>query len=212
MADAIDWSRNWAGLPENERRTTAAPERSRTSSADAEEAADQTRRITAARSLWARSTSIAGTVAARYLTDARAIPAPSMGWPDAVRFHAPTCSLILAATDAAGAVQAVQRVNLSPDGRKAEGTADRPVKVTNGVLAGAVVRLPGDPAGPLLLAEGPETGLSVWAATGHETWITLGSMAKAESPIDRRVVIARDDDAACTRRLRPGTQGGGAGS
>ena len=203
MADAIDWSRNWAGLPENERRTTAASERSR---ADAEEAADQTRRrITAARSLWARSTSIAGTVAARYLTDARAIPAPSMGWSDAVRFHAPTCSLILAATDATGAVQAVQRVKLSPEGRKAEGPADRPVKVTNGVMAGAVVRLPGDPTGPLLLAEGPETGLSVWAVTGHETWITLGSMAKAKLPIDRKVVIARDDDAAWSpadRKLR----------
>ena len=123
MADAIDWSRHWAGLPENERRTTAAPVRNRTSGADAEEAADQTRRITAARSLWARSTPIAGTVAARYLTDARAIPAPSTGWPDAVRFHAPTCSLILAATDATGAVQAVQRVHLTPEGRKAEGTA-----------------------------------------------------------------------------------------
>jgi hypothetical protein len=113
--------------------------------------------------------------------------------------------LILAATDATGAVQAVQRVQLSPDGRKAEGTADRPVKVTNGVMAGAVVRLPGDPTGPLLLAEGPETGLSVWAATGHETWITLGSMAKAKLPIDRRVVIARDDDAAWSpadRKLR----------
>jgi putative DNA primase/helicase len=167
MADAIAWSRNWAGLPEHERsRTTAAPERSR-KAANAGEAADQARRIEAAHSLWARSTSIAGTVAARYLTNARAIPAPSTGWPDAARFHALTCSLILAATTTAGAVQAVQRVHLTLDGRKAEGTAGRPVKVTNGVLAGAVVRLPGDPAGPLLLAEGPETGLSVWTATGR---------------------------------------------
>jgi hypothetical protein len=92
MADAIDWSRNWAGLPENERRTPAAPERNYTSSADAEEVADQARRIKTARRLWARSMSIAGTVAARYLTDARAIPAPFMGWPDAVRFHTPTCA------------------------------------------------------------------------------------------------------------------------
>ena len=118
ISNAIDWSRNWAGLPENERRTPAALERNYTSSANAEEVADQARRIKAARRLWARSTSVAGTVAARYLTDARAIPAPFMGWPDAIRSHTPTCSLILGATDATGAVQAVQRVALT---RMAEG-------------------------------------------------------------------------------------------
>ena len=148
---------------------------------------------------------MAGTVAALYLTGPRAIPAPAGGWPDAIRFHEPTQSLILAATLADGTVQAVQRVRLTPEGRKAEGAPDQPAKVTKGVLAGAMVRLPGDSTGPLLLAEGPETGLSVWRATGHETWIALGSIAKAAPPVGRLMVIARDDDAAWSpadRKLR----------
>jgi hypothetical protein len=51
--------------------------------------------------------------------------------------------------------------------------------------------------------------LSVWAATGAETWIALGSLAKLELPAGRRVVACRDDDAryspaerAVTRALR----------
>jgi putative DNA primase/helicase len=47
---------------------------------------------------------------------------------------------------------------------------------------------------PLCLTEGPETGLSVWAATGHETWIALGGMGNHEPPANRPVVVCRDDD------------------
>jgi hypothetical protein len=131
MAAAIAWSRKWAGLPEHERKTAAAPERTRTL-IETDEVADQARRIEVAQSLWERSTPLVGSIAARYLTDTRAIPAPSADWPDVVRFHAPTCSLIVAATTTAGVVQAVQRVHLTPESHKAEGSAGRPAKVTNG--------------------------------------------------------------------------------
>ena len=42
--------------------------------------------------------------------------------------------------------------------------------------------------------EGPETGLSVWLATGYETFIRLGGIGKHQLPLDRTVVVCRDDD------------------
>ena len=110
----------------------------------------------------------------------------------AARYHATSQSIVLAATRDDGTVQAVQLVRLGADGRKADD--GRPPKLSNGPQDGALVRLPGDPAGPLLVAEGPETGLSVWRATGAETWVALGSITKAELPPGRRVVICADDD------------------
>jgi hypothetical protein len=60
---------------------------------------------------------------------------------------------------------------------------------------GAVIRLPARSLNaPLLLAEGPETGLSVWAATGAETWVALGSLSRLELPAGRRMAACRDDD------------------
>jgi len=88
--------------------------------------------------------------------------------------------------------------------------------VTRGALAGVAVRLPGPADGPLLLAEGPETGLSVWRATGHETWIALGSMSRLVVPQRRIVIVCADDDllhhpdprkAAATRALAKAVRG-----
>ena len=101
---------------------------------------------------------------------------------------------MLAATTADGALQAVQRVHPTRDAKKAEASPSRLPKQTNGVLRDAVVRLPGDPSRPLLVAEGPETGLSAWATTGYETWVCLGGIARLTPPMGRRLVICRDDD------------------
>ena len=58
------------------------------------------------------------------------------------------------------------------------------------------MRLPGRPGGPLLTAEGPETELSLWAATGCEVQIALGSIASLPIPrADREVVACLDHDA-----------------
>ena len=221
--DAVAWAQNWTGIgpgtaanddkQDAQRRAQQDADRwARQAERDAEAAQDEADRIAIACSLWGGSVLIAGTVAETYLIKTRGIPAPKIkrdvvtldsgGWPDAVRFHPVSRSLILAATLANGEIVAVQRVRLTPDGTKAEGTPERPTKQTNGVLAGAAVRLPavvtvdtihGDQA-PLLLGEGPETGLSLWASTGRETWIALGSMASVLLPTDRRVVACRDDD------------------
>jgi hypothetical protein len=156
----------------------------------AEAERDQAQRIATARGLWDASKPIGGTVAETYLTTTRGIPRPAGGWPDAIRFYAANRSLILAGTDSTGAVQFVHRVRLTADGRK-HGELS---KVTNGPMAGAYVRLPGPPDGPLQLAEGPETGLSVWAATGAETWLSIGSMARHEPPPSRSLAVCQDDD------------------
>jgi putative DNA primase/helicase len=84
----------------------------------------------------------------------------------------------------------LSRIALTVDARKANGTP----KLTFGVMDGAFMRLPGPTNGPLLLAEGPETALSVWAATGYPTLASIGSITRHTPPVNRRVVICRDDD------------------
>ena len=206
FTDAVLWGAAWAGIATDGR--TAAPvdpavmqardaaRKAEATRKQAEAEREEAKRIAAARLLWDRSTAPDGTVAERYLIEARSIPRPASGWPDAVRFHASSRSLILAGTDSAGGVRFVQRVRLTADGRKIDGGGAVHVKETSGVMAGAFVRLPGPADGPLLTAEGPETGLSVWAATGAETRLSIGPIIRHEPPIGRPVVVCRDDDAA----------------
>ena len=155
-----------------------------------EEAADQVKRIARAQRLWRAAVPLAGTVAERYLVETRCIPC-SDAWPaEATRYHAGERALIVAATTPTGEVQAVQLVRLGADGRKIEGGA-RLVKQTYGCLDGAAVRLPG--TGGTLVAEGPETGLAAWAATGRPVLIALGAVGrKGFTPPDAAVLLAED--------------------
>ena len=196
LADAIAWARGWIGQAEEPRPRPRRPEPA--APADPEREAG----IADARRIWAASGPVADTTAEKYLVTVRKIPAPPNGWPGTViRWNASNSSLVLAATRADGTVQAVQRVRLGRDGRKADD--GKPAKLSRGPQDGAMVRLPGDPAGPLLVAEGPETGLSVWRATGFETWVALGSMAKAELPTGRKAVICADDDPRRATKGKP---------
>lgn len=122
---------------------------------------------------WAEARPIEGTPGAVYLRG-RGIDR----WPASVRWCAafqafpddphPRPAILFPATDAAGAVVAVQAVRLTSAGRKITGRA----KTSLGPIAAGVLRLPG--AGPLHIAEGPETALSVWIATGAPVLATLG--------------------------------------
>jgi putative DNA primase/helicase len=201
--DAEAWARDWINLPVAQR---AQPGTSPVTGllarlrGDAKDKADTRERIDAARRLWAASVPLSGTLGENYLMAHRGIPAPALGWPEAVRFHSASRALIVAATTDDGTVQAVQRVLLTEDGRKigrdaAQRLYPPTAKVTGGVTEGAAVRLPGQPGGPVLLAEGPETGLSLWAATGIETWIALGSIKRLQPEPGRRIIVGRDDDA-----------------
>ena len=202
--DALAWARKWTGIglsghvdqPERAPRPQPCPQRALDAIAAAEEEAAAKAGI--ALRLWNEARPVSGTLGETYLIETRKIPAPPGGWPFAVRYHARTQSLIVAATLEDGTVQAVQRIELTPDGlnRRCLETG-RKLKISNGPQSGAVVRLGAmdDTCdGPLLLAEGPETGLSVWRATGHEVWITLGSMSRMEPPVGRQIVVCADDD------------------
>lgn len=209
-ADAFRWARSRIGRTD----VPAAEDRPKGRKSDpvaialeeSEAEANRAGKVRRAREFWRQRTPIAGTPAAAYLAS-RALQAPPGAWPDCIAFlpgrhH----GLIVAGTNDAGAIDVVQVVHLDPTGRKA---TERPggipphwqwaAKQSFGAPQGAPVRLPGAADGPLLLAEGPETGLSVWSATGHETWVALGSLSNIAPPAGRLLIVCRDDD----RRFSP---------
>jgi phage/plasmid primase-like uncharacterized protein len=117
--------------------------------------------------------------------------------PDCIRYRMNAWgkygSLVAVATDSKGNVQAVQEIYVDDD-QKAP--LDIP-KRTNGALVGAAVKCPPTTTGgPIILAEGIETGISVLQATGYETWIFfgVGNVGKCEFPPGRPIIIARDSD------------------
>lgn len=131
---------------------------------------------------------IEGTLAEKYLAQ-RGLTGPL---PDNLRFSPRTTyghpALVVPATNNAGDVRAIQMVHLTPDATK----VDMP-KISNGALKGNVVRFPG--RGTLVIAEGVETALSIWKATGREVWAVLGTsnFASAPVPAGSDVTIAADD-------------------
>lgn len=214
---ALSWAKQWLGLAGDsrprEKRAPRAPER-RAYDADA----DQQQRMAEAVAMWRAGRRIEGTAGARYL-QGRAID----GWPaDCARMIAARDvarlatsppdqgdkrkgwswwrwpALMLPLTNDAGDVTAVQLIALQDDGRPvSHWKHGGKIKMVRGVGVGSVLRLPGDPAGPLVIAEGGETALSIWLATGHETWAAAGSIGRAPiegQPKDRVIVAARDDD------------------
>lgn len=206
FANAVTWAKSWLGMSHGGGPppidTTALLERQRKrKTEEARAVAAERQRVGRAQSYLKHSVPINGTVAETYLTQTRGIPVPQRGWPhEVVRFHPPSRALVVAMTADTGEVRAIQRIYLTPEGTKISKEEARQrrlpgAKQTGGVMAGAMVHLPGAENGPLLIAEGPETALSVWSATGYETWAALGGVAKITPPSGRHVVICADDDA-----------------
>jgi putative DNA primase/helicase len=213
---AVLWAASYFGIsaeappPEDPevQRQREADRAAKQAETERREAHERKARISRARWHWAQRSPLTGTVGAIYLAS-RGLTLPSTGWPDSVAFlrankvtvaeteYSTAGAVMVCATDAAGAVCAVQRIYLDANGGNLRDAAGNKIKLTSGSLreTGAVVRLPGAADGQLLLAEGPETGLSVWLATGYETHIALGGMAHHQPPAGRRHVAAcRDDD------------------
>jgi Toprim domain len=142
--------------------------------------------------LWNEGVEPSGSLGESYLTKTRKIPRPLGGWPHAVRYHQGHRALMIASTDDYGEVVGVQLVYLTPDGKKDTARGYRG-KQTFGAVSQGAGRLPG--SGPeLVVAEGPETALSIWVATGREVWCAFGSVSRLDLPIGRPVIIALDDD------------------
>jgi phage/plasmid primase-like uncharacterized protein len=167
----------------------------------AEQRAEAEKRAAQAKRLWEEAQPITGTIAETYLRG-RGI---TCELPETLRFHGacwhgPTAKRWPAMV---GAVQganlpAVHRTYLRPDG---SGKADiDPPKAMLGAVTGGAVRL-ADGLGPLVVAEGIETALSlasgllqtpatVWAALS-----TSGIRGLNLSPTASRLTIAPDGDA-----------------
>ncbi len=195
---AVEWAANWVGIPSDYKpdpdavcRQTERRKRERLE-AEAQKKAGEATRTAKAVAIWKTTQDATGTPVETYL-NARGITASI---PPDIRYQPPRSgsygAMVVAARDNDGNLLAVQRVFIH-DGKKAPVETS---KRTNGVMDGAAVRLPAMQGDELVLAEGPETGLSVWQAWGRETWVALGSIAKLVDtiPTDRPVVVARDAD------------------
>lgn len=191
LTDSIAWAKDWLGLAATERRKIQPR---RNDAFDVEADGEQ-----AARAIWDASRPITGTPAETYLRS-RGIDAST--WPTSIRWNAGG-SVVFASTAPDGRLTAVQRVFLKADG--APVTEDdgkggrRKIKRSRGPRYGGSVRFAGSTRPDvLILAEGPETALSCWNATGIETWSTIGpthTVSLDPVPKERIILVALDDDA-----------------
>lgn len=218
---ACDWARDWLGLPArpivtlakeslaaSDARPTSdgsidpsahesTPEPAAADAAPAPEHKDKKEEIAAkVAGIVSDCRDITGTPAEAYLRNRGIVAAPL---PPALRFRPYAFgrygALVALATDADGAVHGVQQIYVTEDGRKAPlKVQKRTNKAHDGWSDVASVRLPGTT--PIVLAEGVETALSVWQATGQETWACLGisNIARAPVPDGVPVIVARDGD------------------
>jgi hypothetical protein len=202
MSEAIEFAKSWLGISDG----ADLPKLPEVSKEDLEKELeeDERKRVSTAQWLWNKSKPAEGTPAVTYLKN-RGI---DIELPDCIRYrHIGAKDLekmnidkeafpdgldaaVFLATNLAGEVRAVQTI-LIHEGRKAK-IVDP--KRSNGSLNGAAVKL-GQPTDKVVLAEGPETGLSVWLATGIPTWIVLGTanFSRVEIPESvREIIIAVD--------------------
>ncbi|MGE0190132.1 MAG: phage/plasmid primase, P4 family [Steroidobacteraceae bacterium] len=104
-------------------------------------------------------------------------------------------ALVAQATDENGYVLAIQQIYLTDAGEKAPlPVVKRTNKAVEKWAEKSAVRFPGKQ--PLILAEGVETALSLWQATGQETWACLGISNIGSAPVTEGtiVTVARDGD------------------
>lgn len=131
--------------------------------------------------------------------------------PDTVRFgHVPSWrdkdtgewgrkrpALVCSAQDATGAVVGIQRI-FFPHDDPAGGKAD--CKLSLGTIKGATLRLGPQPTDTVILAEGPEDGLSIYQeGPGLPVWVPFGtgSMPAAELPASvRKAIVAGQNNTA----------------
>lgn len=172
-----------------------------------EEAALRQAAIDDARWMWDQCGPVAGTIGATYLRDVRGI---TMHLPLAVRFGVvPTSrddegqwrqaypAVVLASTDAAGAIVGLQRIFLMDDG--SDKRWGKRSKLSLGRPRGSAVRLQRGTLGKVIICEGPEDGLSLaQELPGYGVYVALGTamMPMVELPAAlRTVTIAGQNDA-----------------
>ena len=197
----------WCGIavaeaPDPGRLAESRKERERV--AAAEEARDAERRAALVNAIAGHAVPVAGTPAATYLAGRGLTAAPKEGLAylppvPGLGVRSPeAASLVVWARDAAGAVHGGQRILIDTDGTPLDADVRKPAF---GAISGVPARFPARGAmlakGPLVIAEGPESALAAWEATGLETWAVFGVSGFASAPIpeEREVILAPDRDA-----------------
>ncbi len=136
-----------------------------------------------------------GTVA--YVPSGVLTACEGLGW---VNHHA----LVIWGSNDAGEIVAGQRVLIDREGQRIlapdkHGDLKNAAKLSFAGIGGAPARLSarGDST-DLIVAEGPETALAIWQVVGCEVWAVFGAgqFKTAPLPLDRRVILAPDQDAA----------------
>lgn len=129
-----------------------------------------------------------------------ALPAHGLAYapplrPQKALLHPRHAALIAWATDDRGRITGGQRILIGADGSPAPEKTRKPAF---GTIQGHPARFPAKiEGGPLYVAEGPESALSVWAATGAEVWAVFGSSGwqAAPLPMGRQIIFCPDRDA-----------------
>ena len=147
---------------------------------------------------------VAGTPAAAYLLrrGVSELPETGLGWLPPSK-HLPVMNswsgaLLVWAIGANGLPTGGQRILVTPKGRPSEAKVSKPAF---GRIGDSPARFAARDAelaqGPLVVAEGPESALSVRQATGLETWAVfgVGFFKNAPLPEGRTVILAPDRDA-----------------
>ena len=181
--EAVEFARRWLG-EDTYRRPRLRPR------PVAEPSDDE--RINNARRVWAQAGPPEGTPGDVYLRS-RGIEIDV--WPPAIRWHRK--GMLVFAIGNPDEPTAIQRIYIKPDGSPVIDEGGAKKKRSLGQMQGQAIHFPGPEEG-LCLAEGPETALSVWRATGRETWAAAGTISGVnlgEIPTSRPIIVCRDDDA-----------------
>ncbi|MXO63433.1 virulence-associated protein E [Altererythrobacter oceanensis] len=162
---------------------------------------DASDRVEEARSIWRNAGPVAGTVGAAYLRSRGITIDP----PLSLRFTmipygrsgpAHPC-LVCCVSSPDGPLQGIQRIYLAPDGK---GKADLPSpKLSLGRVRGGAIRLAPLDGGEVVVAEGPETGLSLLQVLRRPVWVACGTvmLPAIQFPATvRSVAIGGDNDDA----------------
>src|SRR4051794_29029452 len=169
---------------------------------EAEEDREREEAIAPVRAQLAKALPLPGTPAERYLVEHRSLRAP---WPEALRYAPayrikelaqPRPCLLVAVTDAAGTVVAVQSVELDPRTGAKSTRTDRP-KLSRGPVAEGTVFLgePGEHPSVLVIGEGLETTLTRRLIGPCDAHACLGPLRFVEPrPHHRRVEVLADND------------------
>lgn len=214
--EALAWLASFLGIETDTAPLDPATIRQAQQDREAKERAEQTRRNRKqeqadsearrrALSFLSNCLPATGTPAERYLTEHRGLTIPEGGWPSCIRWHEKAACLVAVLSDEAGKALTGQRISLTRNtAARREGSDGKPEakRLLKGPRPGLFMRLEALPRPllpdtirkPLILSEGPETALSLWQATGVETWATIGAGGKVPVSGARLIILARDDD------------------